>query len=129
MSDWLYGALTLGASLLSGGVAAKMVDLKREQQAADRSAEEMARRYLAERLAVLEAQLGDTRTRLDRTEDALRSAQIELVRSENRIQQLERERDDLRAGYERLKAELNQERALRVELEKAGGYDHAPIPE
>lgn len=43
----------LASSLVSGTAGAKLVDLKRERQAADRSAEETARRYLAERLAAL----------------------------------------------------------------------------
>lgn len=116
MEIW-QAIMVVGSSLLSGTAGAKLVDLKRERQAADRTAEETARRYLAERLAALEAQLTDARARLDRAEDALGAARMELVRSELRIQLLERERDDLRSGYERLKEELAHERALRLELE------------
>lgn len=119
--DWTTLVATLTGSILSGGLGAKLVDLKREKQAQAASAEEAARRYLAERVAALEVQLADTRERLDRAEDALATARVDAVRSDLRIQALESERDGLRTGYERLKMELAQERAMRLELEKMRG--------
>lgn len=113
--EWTQLAISAISALGGGGIGAKLIDLKRERERQAHTTEEAARQILVERLAKVEERMQSTQDRLDKTEEALANARIELVRSEMRIQTLERERDDFRAGYDRLKAELELERQKKEE--------------
>lgn len=129
MDIWAEIATIATTLIAGGGIGHKLTDWMRERDAkkleTDVSSETDARDFLRKHMAELRDELAALRGRNDLMEQqayraALRSARNQ-AQADMRIAALEKERDGLREGYERIKRELAEanvrEQALRVELD------------
>lgn len=111
MDPYTLGAICTGA----GALGAKLIDYLGKRQQVQLTHEERA----WTRVTQLEGVLEEVRRNLDRTQDDLGAARLE-------IQVLKSENHNLRAGYDRLKGENLR---LRLELQRACRRFDRSLPE